>query len=54
MTEKQIDALHMALVFTADFPENMFSICKAKQYGSMVQLVAARLNFAEQKSLVLS
>lgn len=54
MPEKQIDALHMALMFTTDFPANMFSICKAKQYGSTVQLVAAGLNFAEQKSLVLS
>lgn len=54
MTEERIDVLHMALVFTADFPENMFSICKVKQYGSTVQLVAERLNFAEQESLVLS
>lgn len=36
MTEKLIDALHMALVFTAAFPANVFSICKAKQYGSTV------------------
>lgn len=54
MTEKQIDVLHMALVFTADFPANVFSICKVKQYSSAVQLVVAGLNFAEQKSLVLS
>ena len=54
MTEKRIDALRMALLFTADCPTTMFSICKAKQYSSTVQLVPAGLNFAKQKSLVSS
>lgn len=52
--QRQIDALHMALVFTTDFPANMFLICKAEPYGSRVQLVAAGLNFAVRKSLVLA
>lgn len=47
MTEKQIDVPHMALLFTAAFPANVFSICEVKQCGSTVQLVAAGLNFAD-------